>query len=610
MNHDLVLVLTLLVGAILMFSLGRPRADAVGLLMMVALPFTGVITVREAIAGFANPNIVLIAAMFVIGEGLARTGIAQGLGDWLVARGGKNETRLVAMLMLIVGALGSVMYSTGVVAIFIPVALRIAQSTGMSPAQVLMPVSFAALISGMLTLVAAAPNLIVNYELVRTGTEGMSFFTLTPVGLPILLLGVAYMMFARRWLGTGGADGQRTGGRPSLSDWVETYRLAERELRVRVREGSSLVGQPLGTLKLPGHAELAVLAIERSRPFRTCLIAPDVTTEIAAGDILLIDSPTPIAAPDARCTDLGLERLPLSGAYFTDQAQGVGMAEVMLPADSRLVGKTLAELQLRSQYDLTAIGLRRGTAAHSPEGLREERLQPGDTLLLVGAWKAIRRLRGGGRDLVALNLPKEFDEVLPAAKQAPFALLALAITVALMVLDLVPAVQAALIGCLLMGLFRCIDLDSAYRAISLRTLVLIAGMLPFGIALERTGGIDLAATALVGVLGDAGPYLILATLYLITVLIGLFVVAAANAVLVIPVALALAAELGASPYPFAIIVALAASSAFMTPIAPPNAMVATAGNYRFGDYVRVGLPFVVVVMTVSVALVPWLFPFY
>jgi di/tricarboxylate transporter len=302
-NLDLVLVLALLVGAILMFSLGRPRADAVDLLMMVALPFNEVITVREAIAGFANPNIVLVAAMFVIGEGLARAGIAQGLGNWLVARGGKNETRLVAMLMLIVGALGSVMYSTGVVAIFIPVALRIAQSTGISPAQVLMPVSFAALISGMLTLVDAAPNLIVNYELVRTEAEGMFFFTLTPIGLPILLLGVAYMMFARRWLRTRGGQGQRTGERPRLTDWVETYHLVERELRVRVREGSPLVGQPLGTLALPGHAETAILAVERSRPFRTCLIGPDATAEIAPGNILLIDSSNPIATPDARCTD-------------------------------------------------------------------------------------------------------------------------------------------------------------------------------------------------------------------------------------------------------------------------------------------------------------------
>ncbi|KAA6186707.1 SLC13 family permease [Thiohalocapsa marina] len=622
MSLDLMLVLGLLIAAVAMFSLGRPRADAVGLSMMVALPFTGVIEMREALAGFSNPNIILIAAMFVIGEGLARTGIAKGLGDWLVARGGKSETRLVAMLMLMVGALGSVMYSTGVVAIFIPVALRIAQSTGMSPSQVLMPLSFAALISGMLSLVAAAPNLIVNYELVRTGTEGMHFFTLTPIGLPILLLGVAYMMFARRWLKddrtAGGASGPAAGKQASLGDWVEAYGLADRELRVRVRPGSPLMGQPLSRIQgqlgleagLEPPPQPVVLAIERKRPLRAALIAPDAATEIAAGDILLIDSPTPIAEPAARCQALGLEPLPLSGAYFTDRAQEVGMAEVMVPAESRLLGKTLAELRRLSALDLSVIGLRRGQTAHTPEQLREDRLRPGDTLLLVGPWKAISQLRGDRRDLIALNLPKEFDEVLPAARQAPFALLALAVTVGLMVLDLVPAVQAALIGCLLMGLFRVIDLDSAYRAISLRTLVLIAGMLPFGIALERTGGIDLAATTLVALLGEAGPYVILATLYLVTVLIGLFVVAAANAVLVIPVALALAAELGASPYPFAIMVALAASSAFMTPIAPPNAMVATAGNYRFADYLRIGLPFVLIVMSVSLVLVPWLFPFY
>jgi len=216
---ELTLVLALLAGAILMFMLGRPRADAVGLLMMVALPLTGVISAREAVSGFSNPNIILIAAMFVIGEGLARTGVAQRLGDWLVTRGGNQPARLVALLMLIVGSLGSVMYSTGVVAIFIPVALRIARSTGMSPAQVLMPVSYAALISGMLTLVAAAPNLIVNYELTRTGADGLDFLSLTPIGIPVLVLGILYMMTARRWLGSagaaagGGADGGAAGFR-------------------------------------------------------------------------------------------------------------------------------------------------------------------------------------------------------------------------------------------------------------------------------------------------------------------------------------------------------------------------------------------------------------
>jgi di/tricarboxylate transporter len=209
------------------------------------------------------------------------------------------------------------------------------------------------------------------------------------------------------------------------------------------------------------------------------------------------------------------------------------------------------------------------------------------------------------------NPPQERDEVLPAARRAPYAVLALAVTVGLMVSELMPAMHAALIGCLLMGLFRCIDLDSAYRAISLRTLVLIAGMLPFGIALERTGGIDLAADALVGVLGSASPYLILATVFLMTLSLGLFVVPAANAVLMAPLAMAVAAEIGASPYPFAITVALAASSAFMTPVVPANAMVATLGGYRFGDYARIGLPLAVLVMALALTLtlVPWLYPF-
>lgn len=610
MHPDLLLVLSLLAVAILLFSLGRPRADAVALLMLVALPFTGTISAREAVAGFANPNIILIAAMFVIGESLARTGVAAALGDWLVARGGRNRARLVATLMLIVGALGSVMYSTGVVAIFIPVALRMARASGLGPAQVLMPVSFAALMSGMLTLVAAAPNLIVNYELTRTGADGLDFFTLTPIGLPILLLGICYMLVAGRWLAPGGAAGKPAAGRPALADWVSAYGLAERELRVRVLPGSPLVGRTLGDLDLPGAEGLAVLALARAGRTGACTVAPAADTALAAGDTLFLDSPLPIADADGRCARLGLERLPLSGAWFTDRAQTIGMAEVLLPADSPLLGQTLAGLDWVARQGLAAIGLRRGSVAMPAARLGTEPLRAGDTLLLLGTWPAIRRLRGGGRDLVPLDLPREFDEVLPAPGRAWHALLALALTVGLMISEWVPAMHAALIGCLLMGLFGCIDLDSAYRSISLRTLVTIAGMLPFGIALERTGGIDLAAGALVHLLGGAGPHLILATLFAITVLLGLFVVAAANAVLTIPVALALAAELGASPYPFAIVVALAASSAFMTPIAPPNAMVATAGGYRFADYARIGLPLVLIVMVFAVVVVPWLYPFW
>ena len=212
------------------------------------------------------------------------------------------------------------------------------------------------------------------------------------------------------------------------------------------------------------------------------------------------------------------------------------------------------------------------------------------------------------RDLLVLNLPREFDEVLPAGSKAPYAVFTLAVVVALMATGIVPNVHAALIGCLMMGLFKCIDLDQAYRSIQLKSLIMIVGMLPFALALERTGGVDMAAHALVTLTGNAGIHAILALLFTITVILGLFIVNTANAVLMIPVALAMAEELQVSPYPFAMIVALAASSAFMTPISPINTLVATAGNYGFADFIRIGLPLTLIVMVISVLMAPWVFP--
>jgi di/tricarboxylate transporter len=212
---------------------------------------------------------------------------------------------------------------------------------------------------------------------------------------------------------------------------------------------------------------------------------------------------------------------------------------------------------------------------------------------------------------VVLNMPADLDEVLPAASKAPHALAVLALVVALMVSGVIPNVQAALLGCLLMGLLGCVDLNSAYRSISWQTLVLIVGMLPFSIALQRTGGVDLAAEALTAMIGEASPRLVLATLFVITGLLGLFISNTATAVLMAPVALAVADDFGASPYPFAMIVALAASAAFMTPVSSPvNTLVVGPGNYAFGDFVRIGVPFTVIVLVVSVLLVPWLLPLH
>jgi di/tricarboxylate transporter len=268
MNTDLAIVLLLLAVAVAMFIAGRPRMDAVALIMIVALPLTGVITMPEALAGFSDPNIVLIAAMFVIGEGLVRAGVARRLGDWLGAQAGSSETRLLVLLMLAVGGLGALMSSTAVVAIFIPVVLRIAQTTGTAPSRLMMPLSVAALISGMLTLVATAPNLVVNAELIRDGLHGFGFFSFTPFGLPVLVLGVAYMLAARRLLNAAPATRAASGRRPSLREWIGQYRLSERAYRVRVTRDSPLISRRLKDLSLRSSG-VNLLAIERSRGFTT-----------------------------------------------------------------------------------------------------------------------------------------------------------------------------------------------------------------------------------------------------------------------------------------------------------------------------------------------------
>jgi di/tricarboxylate transporter len=608
MSTDLAVVLALLVAAIVMFAINRPRMDVVALIMLIALPFTGVVSMGDALAGFSDANIVLIAALFVVGEGLVRTGVAQRLGDWLIRRAGGNDTLLLVLLMVVVCALGATMSSTAVTAIFIPVALRIAQNTGAAPSRLMMPLSVAALISGKITMIATAPNLVVNSELDRHGWQGFHFFSFTPFGVVVLILGVVYMTFARRWLPAANDQAAGPPRRANLADWIKKYKLADREYRLCVPDQSPLVGKTLEELNLPEASGAEIIAIDRKRRFSRELLRPTSKTELQADDILLIDLFQPKGDAEEVRKAFGLEVLPLTGAYFTDRSQEIGMAEVIIPADSDLVGKTVIQAQFRSRFGLTVIGLRRGRVPKEG-GILNEKLRIGDTLLVVGDWKAIGRLPSGDRDLVVFNLPVELDEVLPAPGKATQAVFCLLLMVGLMVSGVIPNVQAALIACLLMGVLGCVDLPSAYRSINWKTLVLIVGMLPFSTALQKTGGVALATDALMSVVGGAGPYAVLACLFAVTAVLGMFISNTATAVLMAPIALAIAKDYHASPYPFAMIVALAASTAFMTPVSSPvNTLVVGPGNYTFGDFLRVGTPFSLIVLIVCVLMVPLLLP--
>lgn len=603
MNPEMLWVLGLLAACVAAFIANRPRMDAVAMLALLALVLSGTLSVSEALSGFSEPSVILIAAFFVIGEALVRTGIALRVGDWLVAKAGNSETRLLVFLMLAVAGLGSVMSSTGVVALFIPVVLSVAARIGTAPGRLMMPLAFAGLMSGMLTLVGTPPNMVVSAELVRAGYTGFAFFDFTPAGVVVLLLGIVYMLVARRWLASEPQQSTQ-GKRRRLRDLAEDYQILGRTRRLLVPQGSLLHGRTLGELRLRENYSANVVSIERQRHFRRLMLPPLVNREILAGDIILVDF---TCQPDIErfIGDMGLQ----DHGFQNDLSQEFGLAELVIPPDSALIGKSILDLRLRSKRNINVIGLRRHGQALG-ENLLHEKLRMGDILLIAGTWKAIRLLHTQLNDFLVLSLPAEIDEVAPAARQAPFALLSLVITVGLMISGAVPNVIAALVGCMLMGAFRCIDMESAYRSIHWQSLILIVGMLPFALALQKTGGIDFFVSALLGLTGEASPRMVMAALFILTALVGLFISNTATAILMAPIAIGMAQQLGISAYPFAMTVALAASAAFMTPVSSPvNTLVIGPGNYRFTDFVRIGVPFAVVVLLVCVGVLPLLFPF-
>ena len=610
MNGELIWVLSLLAIAVVLFATGKVRMDAIALMVIVAFVLSGTLTLNEAFSGFSDPNVILIAALFIIGDGLVRTGVATKMGAWLVSVAGNSETKMLIYLMLTVAGLGAFMSSTGVVAIFIPVVLSVSARMNTSPSRLMMPLSFAGLISGMMTLVATPPNLVVNSELLREGLHGFSFFSVTPIGLVVLILGIVYMLAMRFMLKTDNGDSARDGRkRSTFRDLIREYHLTGRARLLAIRPGSPMIGQRLDDLKLRERYCANVIGVERWRRFRRVIVNVNGVSEFRARDVLLIDMSASDVDLRQFCGEQMLEPMVLRGEYFADQALDVGMAEVALIPDSEMMGKTVREIAFRTRFGLNIVGMKRDGKAMDGSVV-DEPLQLGDILLVVGNWRQIALLAKRGRDFVVLNMPVEVDDASPAHSQAPHAIFCLVLMVALMLTDEIPNPIAAIIACLLMGKFRCINAESAYKAIHWPSIILIVGMMPFALALQKTGGVDLVVKGLMDVAGGEGPYLMLGCLFVMCAAIGLFISNTATAVLMAPIALAAAKSMGVSPYPFAMVVAMAASAAFMTPVSSPvNTLVLGPGKYSFSDFVKIGVPFTILVMVVCVLLIPVLFPF-
>jgi di/tricarboxylate transporter len=607
MTGEMILVLAVLGVAIILFASDRVRLDIVAIMVLLALLLGGVLSVEESLAGFSDSVVVMIAGLFVVGEALATTGIALTIGKWLLHVGGTSEKRLIALIMVVVASVGAFMSSTGIVAIFIPIVVTIADKTGLSRRRLMMPLAVAALISGMMTLIATPPNLIINAELRAAGLEPFGFFAFTPFGAVILVAAIAYMLIIGRHLvGAPSAAARNHGGR-TLADLAASYALADRFRRLRVRPDSPLVGRTLGQLQLRTLFGVVAVGIERREPGRVLVKPALVNTEFHAGDILhAVGGDEQIAH---FIESQRLVRLPLEASTRDTLVQELGLAEVMLAPDSKLIGQTLMDAAFRSRRKVSVLGIRRRGEAldGAPAGVP---LAFGDTLLVSGRWRDIDLLQADRADFVVLHLPVEMKDVAPARRKAPYALAILAGMIVLMTFGLVPNVAAVLLAALGVVLTRCVSMEAAYRVINWPSLVLIAGMLPLATALQKTGGTELIVNALVAGVGDAGPRAMMAALFVLTAVIGLFVSNTATAVLIAPIATLTAGSLGVSPYPFAMTVALAASAAFMTPISSPvNTLVLAPGEYRFIDFVKVGVPMTIIAGAISLIVVPLILPF-
>ena len=599
------IVFTILSAAVVLFAWGRLRSDVVAILIVLALILSGVLTVQEALAGFSDPVVMLIAAVAIVGEGLVTTGVAYRLGEAVMRGGGRSEARLVALVMVLAGSVGAFMSSFAIVAMFIPVVMAIANKTGLNPKRMLMPLSVAALVSGMMTLIASSPNLIIEDTLKSRGLAPLGFFSWTPFGVAILAASIGFMLLFGRYMLSKRLMAEDAGGRPrqpTFVDLVSSYGLADKWRRLRVPGRSPLIDHSVARMQLVDRFGIVPVGFEKHQHGRQQFLPAMPETVFEPDDAIFVVGPEEQAQEFIASQDLVV--LPrLSERQRHEALQELGVAEIMLAPESQLIGQTLRELEFSSRFDLNVLAIRhRGQRLTT--NLSDQRLDFGDILLVAGGWAAIQRLRDDRENFVVLTLPREYGELMPARRRAPVAIGILVAMVVVMALEAIPNSAAVLIAALALIASGCVKLDAIYRIIDWKIIVLVAGTLPLATALAKTGATAMMANGMVAVLGALGPVGVLATLFLVTALVGLFISNSATAVLMAPVAIDAAGALNASPQAFAMTVAIACSAAYVTPVSSAlNMLVMEPGGYTFGDYVKVGVPLLLLTMVITVALV-------
>jgi di/tricarboxylate transporter len=595
LTPDMLITIAITVAAIVLFVLDRLPIEVVGLMVMVALMLTGVVTPAEGVSGFASEAILTIAAMFVLSAALVRTGGVDVLGRWISELSGDSGFRLLVVSIAVVVPASAVVNNTPVVVVMVPVLLGLAHARDIPASRLLMPVSFASQMGGTLTLVGTSTNLLVAGLVLDLGLPRIRLFDVTAPGLVFMVIGVGYLLTVGRWL-VPDRDGER--------DMDERYELGEYLSGLEVGSESVLVGQTLAESDLRRKHELDVLAIERGDER---ILLPESVQVIEEGDRLVVRGR--IARIDDAQESVGL-RISGAGPHLSssdlEEADGPARySEVLVPPRSRVVGHSLEELRFRGTYGVPVVGIRRhGAAVHEP--MRSVTLQAGDILLVRATSDDLRRIRATG-DLALLgplDLPPRRKRKLPVAATI------MAAVVLSAAVGLTTIMVAAMAGVVAVFVSGCLTPEEAYEDVDWQPLVLLGSLLPLGIAMQGTGTAELGAARFLELVSGLGPTGILIAFYLLTSIVTEIISNAATAVVLTPLAVALGQSLGLSPMPFVIAVLFAASNSFMTPVGyQTNTFIYGPGGYRFTDFLRLGGPLGLMFAVAAGFVIPFFFPF-
>ena len=619
------ITLIILVITVAMFIWGRVRADIVALTALAALLVLGILTPAEALAGFSSPIVIMMIGLFVVGGAIMQTGLAKLTGNKLMALSRGNETITFLLVMLVTSFIGAFVSNTGTVALMMPIIMSIAAGSGMQSSRFLMPLAFAGSLGGMLTLIGTPPNLVIDEVLTEAGYQPLAFFSFFPVGIIVIAIGIIVLMPLSKIFLSKSQGSKKKKNAKSLDDLVDEYRLLDnlhrfivpssRTSAARDENGNQLdiVGKTLKELSIQKKYGVSIIEIRNEKKSRLGLVK-DVNQNMAKSSSTIQVHDTLYIIGDEQkmqhfAQDYGLRKMKDVKIDFYD----LGLTEIVVMPTSNFVGLRIGEANLRKRFGINVLGVKRGGCEYITDNLIAAKLHVGDMLLVQGEWTNLAHLTADTTNWVVLDQPEKTADKVLLDYKAPVAAAIMLLMIAMMVFDFIPVapVTAVIIAGLLTvfaGCFR--NVEAAYKTINWESIVLIAAMMPMSTALEKTGASALVSQTLVASLGALGPTALLAGSYFTTSLMTMFISNTATAVLMAPIALVAAQQVGVSPYSFLFAVTLGASMCFASPFStPPNALVMKAGGYTFMDYVKVGLPLQIIIGVVMTFVLPLLFPY-